>query len=579
MKNKLKNMVFMTTSKFSMIEIVLALIVVVIGIIGIIGLFPVGMKMQGEAAGKSYAGDAAEQFLRFNASKIAVNWNWINVFADSNPGTTPESWGNSPVVVFSSENMTIAAATGFSESQIISGGATYNGLFRLEQSSGDAVEFAAVLHCWKESSSDNGARLYVEISWPEAKPYPAREKATYNLEVFKAPETTINTAVFRNCIVYRSMGNGNNGYTAALLGVDEVSSGSYNVRMEVHHDGTSGLSAPEMSTFSIAGTTDGISDFAFDGGATFSVVAGGSGSGSGSGSILSMVSAAEVNGTVSDLSVVDMSGIGDGQATTFGIEYTLTGSLRDQTFSAGLADNQTISATFTDDDYIAVEGCTTVTVQEVASEEVAEEETPTPAPTVLEVVPASIIEPNTSTAILETPNGTVVSLQDKCPTIKCLGGSMSGYFYITAKVNVGGTWYEPWGAYSNPVGANLEQVTNAPDFSPGTVAAGTKIYIMAKSWKKSTKAKHMEVDSSNDTPTCWVLKDGDPAPTVAGWGDQADAAAYVQNYIDSTNHINLADNQAILLFELYTTNQSNAAFDSQDVVFLVTLDDVSSCSQ
>ena len=90
-----------TTAQFNMIELVLALVVVIIGVIGVIGLLPTGLESNVKAIGSGSAGDAAEQFLRFNASQVNNDWSWTNMFANAKPSGSDEpnsdGWQQSPI--------------------------------------------------------------------------------------------------------------------------------------------------------------------------------------------------------------------------------------------------------------------------------------------------------------------------------------------------------------------------------------------------------------------------------------------------------------------------------------------------
>ena len=99
MKNKwndIKN--FDQKYNYLMFETILALVVVMVGIFGVSGLFPVSMNSHKNAVGISFATDAAEQFLRYNASKIKEDWSWTNAFAHKKPDGT-EPTGFSPLTV------------------------------------------------------------------------------------------------------------------------------------------------------------------------------------------------------------------------------------------------------------------------------------------------------------------------------------------------------------------------------------------------------------------------------------------------------------------------------------------------
>jgi hypothetical protein len=80
-----------------------------------------------------------------------------------------------------------------------------------------------------------------------------------------------------------------------------------------------------------------------------------------------------------------------------------------------------------------------------------------------------------------------------------------------------------------------------------------------------------QVRWSNGSAT-WVkvLRDGETPPNIQGFGGQASLTSYVAPYVDTDGDIDLAENEAIYLFELGTTSTGSAA-DYQDVVVLVEL--------
>ena len=70
-----------------------------------------------------------------------------------------------------------------------------SGLFLLEQMTLNQVDHSAIVRLWKDvTENDNGsfdAKIYAEVSWPADKPYYAREKEVFSLQVSKAPEISI----------------------------------------------------------------------------------------------------------------------------------------------------------------------------------------------------------------------------------------------------------------------------------------------------------------------------------------------------------------------------------------------------
>ncbi len=153
---------------------------------------------------------------------------------------------------------------------------------------------------------------------------------------------------------------------------------------------------------------------------------------------------------------------------------------------------------------------------------------------------------------------------------------------VTAKVSVGTTSFEPWGSYSAPVTANLNDGQTHTYDLPSTYASGTVINVTAKSWVKknswangslnSSWVKLYEVSSASGSQLVKVLRNGSAVPDIAGFQNQASIEKFLRSYINTqTGTVTLDANQAIYLFELGTTNLSSAAADFQDLVILVTL--------
>lgn len=135
---------------------------------------------------------------------------------------------------------------------------------------------------------------------------------------------------------------------------------------------------------------------------------------------------------------------------------------------------------------------------------------------------------------------------------------------IALAVTVDGTPHHPWpGNVNDGTGARTHTFTDQP--------ANAAIAVTATA-DPDDEYGHARVRHSTDTESGWVavLRDGDTPPAIGGFGDQADAAAYVQPYIAADGTLSLAPNEAIFLFEL-GGSQTGAAADYQDVVVLVTL--------
>lgn len=168
--------------------------------------------------------------------------------------------------------------------------------------------------------------------------------------------------------------------------------------------------------------------------------------------------------------------------------------------------------------------------------------------------------------------GSVEPTVDYSAEVKLLG---TGFTYgaggpnipITVSVSIGEDTYLPWPG-------NINDAANPRTTTYSDREAGEGIVVTAEGLAYGGYSGH-EVDSAADVDTfVHVLRNGSDAPDVEGFGDQEDAAAFVEDYIED-GVIVLDDNQAIYLFELsYSTEDSGADF--QDVVVLVSLDTTSS---
>ena len=162
---------------------------------------------------------------------------------------------------------------------------------------------------------------------------------------------------------------------------------------------------------------------------------------------------------------------------------------------------------------------------------------------------------------------------------------------VAMKVQVGSNTYEPFGSFSQPVNANLnddadDEVDNDPADSPrhyvipNTFASGTAVTIYGQTWTLNSGASgHSNSDwssslitNSNTQPERVItLRDGDPVPNIPGFLNQSSLAVFLDGYIDyNTDTIVLKPSQAIYCFELGNSLTGSAA-DFQDLVVLVTL--------
>ncbi len=174
-----------------MIEIVLALVVLIIGVVGIMALLPKSMETNKQSASKSYASDAAEQFLHFNSSKIKEDWRWSNAFPMNEKYTgddTQISWSsrslidNPNVKIYFQLNADDATDVNFDSS------AHQSGVYKLEQLSQDNVEFSCIIRAWQTYGS---IVLHVECSYPAEVPYETRNREEFSVRLVRSSDITL----------------------------------------------------------------------------------------------------------------------------------------------------------------------------------------------------------------------------------------------------------------------------------------------------------------------------------------------------------------------------------------------------
>ena len=336
--NKLLPLKSLTRFRFSMVELVLCLAVVVVSIVGVLGLFPVGLETNKQTMGASFATDAGEQFLRFNASKVKADWTWTNVFANAKPGSDEShlSWNNT--ALFNAGNVTIKATNDLNPAVD-----SNSGFFCLQQLTGDKVDFAAVLRVWKDlevNADDNSekATLYVEVSWPASVPYDSsdRKKLQFSLDVFNAPEVAVAAATYGACSLTREHGAGFATTLAAAVNED----GTYAIQLIAVYDGCTDADCLQLTEYVVESDSTYTIDYI-----------------GGAGTTSADFSDASAGSDAFDgfkLSFVEGIG-GDGNPEWFKLDYTVA-SLQDQRISAKTAAGDNI-VSFTLEDFEFILDC------------------------------------------------------------------------------------------------------------------------------------------------------------------------------------------------------------------------------
>ncbi len=194
--------------RFSLIEVVLGLGLIAFGLISMAALFPVGLRANQAAVGETYAAEHADQFLHLFKARISApdngqaNWATYAVgLPTSKPlGTEPASgwsaWLQQGLVTYET-------AGGSGEFHRLRQWA-YTEVEKVEEEERVVlkdIQFSAVCRVWRTPvnltrydggawstinfSADDAVALNVEISWPSDRPYASRQKALYQLEVYR----------------------------------------------------------------------------------------------------------------------------------------------------------------------------------------------------------------------------------------------------------------------------------------------------------------------------------------------------------------------------------------------------------
>ncbi len=172
-------------------------------------------------------------------------------------------------------------------------------------------------------------------------------------------------------------------------------------------------------------------------------------------------------------------------------------------------------------------------------------------------------------------DGRVVPSEDFAVKVSVLGAAITSSgvdMPVTVKINIDGQSFEPFGDADDPTAGDVNDHSPARHFVvQETFGSDSTIDVTGTSWRTSGSL-YLQRNSHEESPSVKVLRDGDAVPDISGFENQADAVAFVRDYIDTdTNTMTMDENQSIYLFELGTTRLSSTAADFQDLVVLITL--------
>ncbi|MBO5763432.1 MAG: hypothetical protein J6R85_06125 [Lentisphaeria bacterium] len=207
---------------FNLIEIALAMAVIALGLSSIMVLYPVGLNATNEATADNVAPDAVAYLMSYLEAGTQVGW----IDSDGKPVASGNNFlGSGSNALIPEMDRTNPSPNDFFEDDFEDDveypavdkeeadagkvvnlsqgkkGSAVPGLFKYEQSymtSDDerVVDFSAIMRVWRDDdvyvypnnkikvNENTAVALNIEISYPAEKPYSAREKQLYRLELF-----------------------------------------------------------------------------------------------------------------------------------------------------------------------------------------------------------------------------------------------------------------------------------------------------------------------------------------------------------------------------------------------------------
>lgn len=178
-----------------------------------------------------------------------------------------------------------------------------------------------------------------------------------------------------------------------------------------------------------------------------------------------------------------------------------------------------------------------------------------------EPVAAAAPEPPAAVEFSVT-GGEVIPNEECSMTVKCIGSD----------IRTGGTHIPVQAWYSINSGSKNVMTNDTQGGETATVNpfhAGDTVIIGGKCMQYISNA----YQSNDGKGHCWVLRNGDTVPSIAGYSGQRSMKDFLASYMDSSGKLTLGINDAIYLFEMSSdidyTRYSWADF--QDLVVLVTL--------
>ena len=508
---------------FNMIEIVISLVIILVLLIGVLSLIPKSLETNTNAMNRIASADATEQFLNYLQSRVTGNWEVeLVAFPDALAECASETNAQ-----FSLEGDTVGQRLLPNTNIVLmhnaaNQSAAYDptqvgGLFKITQrTASNITDFEAVVRVWK--------KVDVLSEGGEADLSQAR-----SCELFAEVSWPVTAA-----------------YADRNKSVASIT---------VFRPGQSFAQAPEaeedcISTGQVGGTINlnpsNNRDFSFDMTTTDDQLIT-------RGDLLANGNGYTFSGTVSYIRFRPKGNGNQNSLTlngeTMELENKHTYELRGPAIQVSLRNSRSGNGTSIGTWYLDIGNSTIEMDYDCLSD------------------PSTEVEEEETAGLFDIVGGAVVPQQSVRTTFRMLGCALtSGGRNMPVQVNltIDDETISPWGD---------SDLNNGQQYNhdAGVIEAGKEISVTGRSYR-TNGSFYMEKSSSPANQNVLVLRNGDSVPDIQGFDGQDNLEGYIQSYIDTdTNTVTLADNQAIYLFELGTTNMNSPSADFQDMVMLVTM--------
>ncbi len=180
----------------------------------------------------------------------------------------------------------------------------------------------------------------------------------------------------------------------------------------------------------------------------------------------------------------------------------------------------------------------------------------------------NIVYPRTvgDVAVINPP-GTITLTEPMYVSVRPVGVGVTGGSSTDAnaefRISVNGSGYKQL-FYGTPSAIDPADTLYTKKLGKNTTIDFGGRFVENNQWTPfyTTRSSNMQVIS---------LVDGDSIPTAYDLNQSGNMAEYLKPYVDSTGKVNIGPLSVLVMAEYAAKNNTNAAFDYQDAVFLVSL--------